>query len=135
VGKSPALAWPAIVQYGDGSDLVVVNDGDHWALDPELSAHAYDSEDRLIDSAGAEYRLPFEKTEERGRTFLQPTGRRLDARDVQAVVERHISSMGAQPDWLAAYLADVAEELKIRATILYLSKLERPDASEEGSGE
>jgi protein structure with unknown function len=129
-GPNPPVSWPVLVQYADGSDLVVVNDRDHWELDPELSSRPYAPEDRLIDSGGAEYRLVFESAGSRRRTAIEPTGRRLAPGDVRSIVERHIASLGAEPEWLAAYLADVAKGLEIRATILYLSKLERPDASE-----
>lgn len=120
-------AWPTIVLYADGSEIGIVRDRDEWDLDPGLYGRAFGADDRLIDSEGAEFRLVLKAS----RNVIEPTGRRYRPEEMQSIAERHVVGMGGKPEWLLAYLADIAESHKIRATILYLSKLERDDASEE----
>jgi hypothetical protein len=119
-----------LLRYSGEPELEVVRDQDEWALDPAHHARPYQPEDRLIDSAGVEYRLEFTGSPGRGKNALLPTGRRYSPKEVEAIAERHIVNAGAQPEWLAGHLQDIAESHKIRATILYLAKLAAADASE-----
>jgi len=129
-GAAPRLEWPMLLQCAAEAELRVVRDQDEWELDPDLHARKYRPEDRLIDSAGVEYRLELSVSPGRGRNAITPTGRRFGPAEVQSIAERHIAGVGAQPEWLAGHLRDIAEGLRIRATILYLSKLAAADASE-----
>lgn len=124
---APIPAWPSVVLFADGSELGIVHDQDEWNLDPALHARSYRSEDRMIDSSGAEYRLVLHGS----RHAIEPTGRHYSHDEMRIIAEGHIVSMGAKPEWLAAYLSDITDANKVRATILYVSKLERAEASEE----
>jgi len=129
-GTAPRLAWPMLLLYAGEAEVGVVRDQDEWELDPELHARTYQAEDRLIDSAGVEYRLVFAGSPDRGRNAIVPTGRHYSHGEVESIAERHIAGAGAQPEWLGAHLRDVAESQRIRASILYLSKLAAADVSE-----
>ena len=125
-GTAPRLEWPMLLLYAGEAEVGVVRDQDEWELDPELHARRYQPEDRLIDSAGVEYRPEFTQ----GRNAIVPTGRRYGPKEVESIAERHIAGAGAQPEWLGAHLRDVAESQRIRASILYLSKLAAAGVSE-----
>jgi protein structure with unknown function len=127
--SSTRPAWPALVRYAGRAELRVVRDQDEWELDPGLHARPFGAEDRLIDSAGLEYGLVFGGCSGSARNSIQPTGRRHSSSEVQSIAERHIESVGAQPEWLAGHLRDIADSHKIRATILYLAKLAAADAA------
>jgi hypothetical protein len=119
-----------LLQFAGEAELRVVRDQDEWELDPDLHARTYEAEDRLIDSAGVEYRLVFTGSPGRGRNSIVPTRRRYSHGEVESIAERHIKSVGAQPEWLAGHLRDIADSQRIRASILYLSKLAAADVSE-----
>lgn len=127
---TPRLEWPMVLQYAGEAELRVVRDQDEWEIDPDLHARPYQPEDRLIDSAGVEYRLAFTGSPGRGRNAILPTGRRYRPSELESIAERHIARVGAQPEWLAGHLSDIADSQRIRATILYLSKLAAADVSE-----
>ena len=129
-GATPRLEWPMLLQYAGEEELEVVRSQDEWEIDPDLHARPYEPEDRLIDSEGVEYRLVFTCSPGRGRNSLVPTGRRYSPREVESMAERHIENAGAQPEWLAGHLRGIADGQRIRATILYLSKLAAADVSE-----
>jgi hypothetical protein len=129
-GAAPRLEWPMLLHYAGEEELEVVRSQDEWEIDPELHARPYQPEDRLIDSEGVEYRLVFSGSPGRGRNSLVPSGRRYDPGEVESIAARHIASVGAQPEWLAGHLRDIAEGQRIRAIILYLSKLAAADVSE-----
>jgi hypothetical protein len=129
-GAAPKLEWPMLLQYAGEEELEVVRSQDEWEIDPELHARPYQPEDRLIDSEGVEYRLVFAGSPGRGRNSLVPTGRRYSPGEVESLAARHIASVGAQPEWLAGHLRDIANGQRVRATILYLSKLAAADVSE-----
>lgn len=125
----PQPAWPTLLQYANEGGLRVVRDQDEWELDPELHAQPFRPEDRLIDSTGLEYRLVFTGSPRRGRNAIHPTGHGHGAAEVQAIAERHVVSLGAQPEWLTAHLKDIPNGHRIRAIILYLAKLAAAEAS------
>lgn len=129
-GVAPRLEWPMLLQQAGEAELEVVRDQDEWALDPAHHARPYQPEDRLIDSTGVEYRLEFTRSSGRGQNAILPTGRRYTPKEVESIAERHIVNAGAQPEWLAGHLRDIAESQRIRATILYLAKLAAADVSE-----
>lgn len=129
-GTAPRLEWPMLLQCAGEAELGVVRDQDEWDLDPDHHARPYPPQDRLIDSAGVEYRLEFTGSPGRGRNAILPTGRRYSPSEVESIAERHIARVGAQPEWLAGHLSDIADSQRIRATILYLSKLTAADVSE-----
>ncbi len=129
-GSAPRLEWPMLLQYADEAELRVVRDQDEWELDPDLHTRQYQPEDLLIDSAGVEYRPVFTGSPGRGRNALVATGRRYSPGEMESLAERHIAGVGAQPEWLRGHLRDIADGLKIRAIILYLSKLAAADVSE-----
>lgn len=104
---------------------------DEWLIDPEFHARRYDPEDRLIDSEGVEYRLELQGS----RNQILPTGRRYTPEGFVAMAANHIRAAGAQPEWLEGHLRGIADANKIRATILYLSKLAAADIPEGGSDE
>ena len=125
-----ALQWPMLLQYAGEAELRVVRDQDEWDLDPELRRRPFRPEDRLIDSAGVEYRASFAE----GRNRIVATGRRCTPEEVQSIANRHIAELGAEPEWLASHLREIAAGLKIKATLLYLSKLAAAaDASSDTS--
>ncbi len=134
-GKQPRLEWPMLLQCAGEAELSVVRDQDEWDLDPAHHARAYSPEDRLIDSAGVEYRLLFSGSPDRGRNAVLPTGRRLSPSEVETIAVRHMVGVGAQAEWLAGHLRDIAESQKIRAIVLYLSKLAAADASDAAEDE
>lgn len=129
-GAAPRLEWPMLLQYAGGGEFEVVRSQDEWELDPDLHARPYQPEDRLIDSEGVEYRLVFTGSPGRGRNSLVPTARRYSPGEVESIAERHIESAGARPEWLSGHLRGIAAGQRIRATILYLSKLAAADVSE-----
>jgi hypothetical protein len=129
-GTQARLEWPILVQTAGEAELGVVRDQDMWEIDPALHAKQYQPEDRLIDSAGVEYRLVFKGTPGRGRNALLATGRRYSSGEVASIVERHIVSVGAKPEWLAGHLRGIADGQRIRAIILYLSKLAAADVED-----
>ncbi len=129
-GTAPRLEWPMLLLYAGEAEVRVVRDQDEWELDPELHARTYQAEDRLIDSAGVEYRLVFTGSQGRGRNELVPTGRLYSHGEVESIAERHIAGAGAQPEWLGAHLRDIPDNQRIRGTIFYLSKLAAADVSE-----
>lgn len=129
-GAAPRLEWPMLLQYAGEAELEVVRDQDEWALDPDHHARPYQPEDRLIDSAGVEYRLEFTRSSGRGQNAILPTGRRYSSKEVESIAERHVVSAGAKPEWLAGHLRDIVDSQRIRATILYLAKLSAEDVSE-----
>jgi hypothetical protein len=131
-GTTPRPEWPMLLHSADESELEVVRDHDEWALDPAHHARPYPPEDRLIDSAGVEYRLEFSRSSGRGQNAIHPTGRRYNPKEVESIAERHIVSAGARPEWLAAHLRDIAESQKTRAIILYLAKLAAAADDSEG---
>jgi hypothetical protein len=134
-GASARPAWPTLVQSSGVTKLRVVRDQDEWDLDPGLHARPYQPEDRLIDSAGVEYGLVYSGSPGKGRNALHATGRRLSPGEMQLIAERHIESVGGQPEWLVAHLRDIADSQKIRATILYLAKLAAADVAAEAEDE
>lgn len=122
-----APQWPMLLQYAGLAELRVVRDQDEWDLDPDLRGRPFRPEDRLIDSAGVEYRASFTE----GRNRIVATGRRCTPEEVQSIANRHIAELGAEPEWLASHLREIAAGLKIKATLLYLSKLAAADASSD----
>jgi protein structure with unknown function len=128
-GASDQPEWPTLVQYASDPELRVVRDQDEWELDPELRARPFQPEDRLIDSAGREYRLVFTGPPRRGRNSIQATGHRHSPDEMQTIAEFYVASLGAQPEWLAAHLRDIPDGHRIRATILYLAKLAAADVA------
>jgi hypothetical protein len=119
-----------LLSAGD-TEIRVVRDRDAWDIDPEFHARRYGPEDRFIDSSGAEYRTTFQ----RGRSAIVPTGRRFSAKEVEDMAVRRVVDAGGAREWLEARLAEVAENQRIRAAILYLSKLAAPDVSESAEDE
>jgi hypothetical protein len=134
-GAAPRPEWPLILQCAGEADLRVVRLQDEWEIDPELHARRYQPEDRLIDSAGVEYRLVFSGSPGQGRNSILPTGRRYSPSEVESLAGRHIAGMGAQPEWLAGHLLEIAESHRIRAIILYLHKLAAADIAEASEDE
>lgn len=126
-----APRWPMLLQRADEPDLRIVRDQDEWNLDPDLRSRKFQPEDRLIDSSGVEYR----PTLAQGRNAVVRTGRRYRSAEVQSIANRHLTNVGAEPGWLAEHLREIAEGQRIRAIILYLSKLAAAaDASESAEG-
>jgi hypothetical protein len=125
------MEFPILLQLVRDSELRVVRTEDEWQIDPELHGRRYASEDRLIDSDGVEYGLTLEGS----RNAIKPTGRLYTPEGFIAMAGNHIRAAGAEPEWLAAHLKGIAENHKIRATILYLSKLAAADIPEGGSDE
>lgn len=124
-----------LVQIAGESELRVVRDRDEWELDPGLHARSFQPDDRLIDSAGIQYHLVFTGSPPKGRNTIQATGQRHTPGDVQALAERHMKSVGAEPEWLAGHLRGIADSHKIRATILYLAKLAAADLASSAGDE
>jgi protein structure with unknown function len=124
------MEWPMLLRYAGETELRVIRTQDEWQIDPELHARRYGPEDRLIDSEGVEYRL----LPNGSRNEMVATGRRYSADEFIALAATHIRAAGAEPEWLAGHLRGIAEAHKIRATILYLSKLAAADVA-EGSDE
>jgi hypothetical protein len=120
------MEFPILLQLARDSELRVIRTEDEWQIDPELHGRRYAPEDRLIDSEGVEYRLAFEGS----RNAILPTERRYAPEEFVAMAANHIRATGAQPEWLEGHLRGIAEGYKIRATILYLSKLAAADVSE-----
>jgi hypothetical protein len=129
-GAASRLEWPMLLRYAGEEELEVVRSQDEWEIDPDRHARPYQAEDRLIDSEGVEYRLAFTGSPGRGRNSLVPTGRRYRPPEVEAMAARHMVTVGAQPEWLAGHLRGIADGQRVRATILYLSKLSAADVSE-----
>jgi hypothetical protein len=125
------MQFPILLQLVGDSEIRVIRTEDEWQIDPELHGRRYAPEDRLIDSEGVEYSLALEGS----RNAIKPTGRLYTPGGFVAMAANHISAAGAQPEWLAAHLKDIAEGHRIRATILYLSKLAAADISEGGADE
>jgi hypothetical protein len=124
------MQFPILLQLVRDSELRVIRTEDEWQIDPELHGRRYAPEDRLIDSEGVEYRLALEGS----RNQILPTGRNYTPEAFVAMAANHIRAAGAQPEWLEGHLRGIADANKIRATILYLSKLanaEVPESSEE----
>lgn len=126
----PSFEWPMLLQCAGVAELGIVRTQDEWEIDPDLYARRYQADDRLIDSAGVEYRLEFRSAPGRGRNEIVATGRRYDSGEVVSLAVRHIESVGAQPEWLSGHLRDIADSQRIRAIILYLAKLAAADVSE-----
>ncbi len=120
------MEWPMILQIADEAELRVIRSQDEWQIDPALHARRYKEADRLIDSEGVEYRLALAGP----RNEIVATGRRYTSDEFVSVAADHVRAAGAQPEWLAGHLRGIAEGFKIRATILYLSKLAAADVSE-----
>jgi hypothetical protein len=119
-----------LLRVAGEAEAAIVRSQDEWRLDPDFHARKYQPDDRLIDAAGVEYRLEHSGGAGRDRNAILPTGRRYDPTEVQAIAERHIGSVGAKPEWLSSHLKDIPEGQKIRAIILYLSKLAAAEASD-----
>jgi hypothetical protein len=117
------VAWPAVLKYASKDVLLVVDTLDEWMLDPELHAHVYKPEDRLIDSNGTEYRLGI---------GIEPTGVQVTAHEFEEMAAHHLVAVGAPPEWLTAHLHDMPESQHIRAGVLYIARLARRQASEGG---
>lgn len=132
-GKAWPVAWPVLLHFDGQAELGVVRDLDEWQLDPDLYAWPYGEGDRVIDSEGLEYRLTCDGSRGPGVSSLEPTGGRLLPKDVQILAQAHLEAVGAEVAWLEAYLADVPGKSRIRATILYVSKVEssRPESTED----
>lgn len=122
-----------LLQYDGQAELGVVRDQEEWQLDPDLHAWPYGAGDRVIDSEGLEYQLIYDGARGPGVSSPVPTGERLRANDVQVLAEQHLAAVGAQVAWLEAYLADVPGGSRIRAMILYVSKVEssRPESMDD----
>jgi protein structure with unknown function len=115
-----------LLQFAGKAELRIVRTRDEWEIDPDLHARRYQPADRLIDSEGVEYRLALEGS----RNEIVATGRRYSPGEFAPIAEKHIRAAGAQPEWLSGHLRGIADSHKIRATILYLSKLAAADLSE-----
>jgi hypothetical protein len=125
-----APRWPMLLQQAGEPDVRIVRDQDEWNLDPELRSRKFQPDDRLIDSSGIEYRPSFAQ----GRNAVVRTGRRYASAEVQSIANRHLTNVGAEPGWLAEHLKEIGEGQRIRAIILYLSKLAAAaDASESAA--
>jgi hypothetical protein len=119
-----------LLQCAGDAELGIVRTRDEWEIDPDLHARRYQADDRLIDSAGVEYRLEFRSGAGRGRNEIVPTGRRYQPEEVASLAMRHIESLGARPEWLSSHLSEIGGSQRIWAIILYLAKLAAADVSE-----
>jgi hypothetical protein len=128
------VAWPAVLVYGGEPELLVIRDHDEWQLDPELHVQPYDGGDRLIDSAGREYRFDYVGTPGVGRATLLPTGARLEPAQFQEVAARHVEACGAPAEWLAAHLDGIPAAEQIRAAIGYVQRIDAAPAGEDDEG-
>jgi hypothetical protein len=121
------VAWPAVVRRARQKELVLVRSLEDWRLDPELHARPWGAEDRLIDSAAREYAL---RSAPPARTSVVATEARSTPGQLQELALKHLAASGRPAEWLAAFLADVAEAHRWKATILYLLKTTAREASE-----
>jgi hypothetical protein len=120
------VAWPAVVRRARAKELVLVRSLEEWRLDPELHARPFGADDRLIDSAGREYVL---RSTAPARAVVVATEARSTPAQLHELAERHLAASGRPAEWLAAFLSDVAEAQRWRATILYLLKTTIREAS------
>ena len=54
------IQWPAVIKFHGDDELLYVRNQQEWNADPDLYAHRYEDEDRLMDGAGKLYTLPFD---------------------------------------------------------------------------
>ncbi len=123
------VRWPVLLRHPAEPELAVISDQAEWSLDPDLHAWPHHPESRLIDSDGWEYMLVFAGTPGRGDTTLSPTGHRWTLEAVVGLAEAHLRAVGAPPEWLSSHLAELPSAVRIRATILYLSRLDSDQAA------
>jgi hypothetical protein len=132
--RAARVAWPAVLKYAAEDGLVIVDSLSEWNLDPDLYARPFADADRLIDSAGVEYRLVFEGAPGVGHAQIEPTGKTYPAAEFREVATRHLKTIGAPGEWLAAHLQDIPDGHQVRVTVQYLARLgdaERDDETEE----
>jgi hypothetical protein len=120
------MQWPMLLRIAGGAHLRVIRTEDEWQIDPALHRRRYEENDRLIDSGGVEYRLVFEGS----RNRIVATGRCYGTDEFVALAADHIRAEGAQPEWLSGHLSGIADNHKIQATILYLSKVTASDETD-----
>jgi protein structure with unknown function len=112
-----------VLKYAAEDGLVIVDDLSEWNLDPDLYSRPYTAEDRLIDSAGVEYRVLFDEATSTAHARLQPTGKTYPADEFQDLAARHLRTIGAPDEWLAAHLSDIPDSHRVRVALQYLTRL------------
>jgi hypothetical protein len=125
------VVWPAVLQCAGQARLFLVETEDEWVLDPAFHSRTYGPDDRLIDSAGAQYR----PTSSAGaRADLEYFGIICAPAEFQEIAERHLEAVGAPPEWLAPHLEGIPESAWVRAAIRYLTRFEG-DGGDDASAE
>ncbi len=84
------IVWPAIVKYAGSDELAYVASEQDWTGDPHLSRYRYETGDKLIDSGGRVYRLPYRG----GRTIAKPAGE-VTTEAVVDLVRAHAAQTGS----------------------------------------
>jgi hypothetical protein len=123
-----------VLKYAAEDGLVIVDSLSEWNLDPDLYGRTYHADDRLIDSAGAEYELVYSEGAASAHAAIEATGKTYTAAEFRALATRHLKRIGAPEEWLDAHLQDIPESHQMRVTLQYLARLgdaEPDDASEE----
>jgi hypothetical protein len=133
--RAARVTWPAVLKYAAADGLVVVDSLSAWDVDPDMYARPYQPEDRLIDSAGLEYRLGFAGEPGSGHATVEPTGRTYSAGEFRTVAVRHLRAIGAPEEWLAAHLEDIPEAHQVRTTVQYIARLGDAKGDDEAEAE
>lgn len=98
--------WPAVIKYRGDNELQWVADEDSWQEDRDLSGFFFDDSDRLIDSTGRLFRLPFDH--ERGCSRIVPSNELIPLEQFTRLIQAHLFSL-AQTCLTGVVLKDFAE--------------------------
>lgn len=83
------ILWPAIIHYEGDDELLYVSNENEWINDDELVGYIYNDIDRLIDSLGNSFSLPYNK--EKKVTEFKQYDSNISLYDFNKLILKHLS--------------------------------------------
>lgn len=81
------IHWPALIKFSGDAELLYIGTRGEWDKDPDLHAVVYEEADRLIDSAGTMYRLPY--NEDTSCVEIAESGEQLSVDALCSLLKEH----------------------------------------------
>lgn len=86
------ITWPALIKLEGDAELIYVESGHAFALDPEIQGTIFGLNDVLIDSTGLVYSL---RRDGIARPEIRESCGNLSANELSGLIQAHESSLGS----------------------------------------
>ena len=85
------VIWPAIIKYIGDDELTFIENEHAWLIDPDLHYYPYTQGDKLVDSNGDVYDLPYDNNDK--MVEIIKTNKTKTMAEFEALIKNHIVSL------------------------------------------